>query len=195
MGLDSVELLMEFENYFKIQIPDSEAEKILTIQNMIDVVARHLNIEYVNAGMRDSIFKAVANFLQHEQNVNYPIQPNDKIANYLEVSDNEIWNNLGKAIGLLLPRPDNYDPQSTKLRHKFKKLIGWTPLYDWHSVTVGQFIDAVCARNYQQLLKGNILTSKYEIFIAIAGITVDKIGVDYFEVSPEKSFTSDLGVD
>lgn len=195
MGLDSVELLMEFENYFKIQIPDSEAEKILMIQDMIDIVARHLNIEYDNAGLRDSIFKAVANFLQHEQNVNYPIHLNDKIANYLKAGDNEIWNNLENAIGLLLPRPDNYDPQSTTLSNKFKRLIGWTPLYDWHSVTVGQFIDAICARNYQRLLKANTLTNKYEIFIAIAGITVDKIGVDYFEISSEKSFTSDLGVD
>ena len=32
MGLDSIELVMEIENYFGIQIPDAEAEKIYTIQ-------------------------------------------------------------------------------------------------------------------------------------------------------------------
>ena len=36
MGLDSVELVMEIENYFGIRIPDSEAEKIYTIQIMVD---------------------------------------------------------------------------------------------------------------------------------------------------------------
>jgi acyl carrier protein len=44
MGLDSVELLMDIENFFSIQIPDTEAEKIYTIQNMVDSVAAHLNI-------------------------------------------------------------------------------------------------------------------------------------------------------
>jgi len=37
--------------------------------------------------------------------------------------------------------------------------------------------------------------SKYEIYIAITKITVDKIGVDYSEMGIEKSFTDDLGVD
>ena len=40
-SLDTVELIMEFEKEFDLQIPDDEAEKITTVQQAIDyVVAR-----------------------------------------------------------------------------------------------------------------------------------------------------------
>ncbi len=39
MGLDSVELLVTFEEYFGIGIPDAEAETIFTVQDMTDVTA------------------------------------------------------------------------------------------------------------------------------------------------------------
>lgn len=44
MGLDSVELVMEIEKYFDIRIPDPDAEKIPTVQNMVDAVAGHPGI-------------------------------------------------------------------------------------------------------------------------------------------------------
>lgn len=44
MGLDSVELLISFENYFNIQVPDKEAEEIRTVQEMVDCVGSHLAI-------------------------------------------------------------------------------------------------------------------------------------------------------
>ncbi|MET3878712.1 phosphopantetheine-binding protein [Chitinophaga sp. OAE865] len=44
MGLDSVELLVTFEKHFGIGIPDAEAETIFTVQDMTDVIAKHLAI-------------------------------------------------------------------------------------------------------------------------------------------------------
>ncbi len=37
-SLDTVELVMAFEEEFGIEIPDEEAEKILTVQNAIDYI-------------------------------------------------------------------------------------------------------------------------------------------------------------
>ncbi len=37
-SLDTVELIMAFEEEFDIEIPDSEAEKIKTVQDVIDLV-------------------------------------------------------------------------------------------------------------------------------------------------------------
>jgi len=42
MGLDSVELIMKVEKTFNIQIPDQEAEKILTVGDLHQVVWQHL---------------------------------------------------------------------------------------------------------------------------------------------------------
>ncbi|MCR5085126.1 MAG: acyl carrier protein [Succinivibrionaceae bacterium] len=41
-SLDSVELVMNLENEFHIEIPDSEAEKINTVQSAIDYVKAHI---------------------------------------------------------------------------------------------------------------------------------------------------------
>ena len=40
-SLDSVELIMEFEKAFDIQIPDEDAEKINTVGAAIEYVAAH----------------------------------------------------------------------------------------------------------------------------------------------------------
>jgi acyl carrier protein len=37
-SLDTVELVMAFEEDFSIEIPDEDAEKILTVQNAIDYI-------------------------------------------------------------------------------------------------------------------------------------------------------------
>jgi acyl carrier protein len=42
-SLDTIELVMAFEEAFGIEIPDEDAEKIKTVQNAIDYVEAHVN--------------------------------------------------------------------------------------------------------------------------------------------------------
>ncbi len=42
-SLDTVELVMEFEEQFELSIPDEEAEKIQTVGQAIDYITAHLN--------------------------------------------------------------------------------------------------------------------------------------------------------
>ena len=42
-SLDQIELVMAFEEEFKINIPDEEAENIKTVQNAVEYVEAHLN--------------------------------------------------------------------------------------------------------------------------------------------------------
>ena len=42
-SLDTVELVMAFEEAFGIEIPDEDAEKIKTVQNAIDYVEARVN--------------------------------------------------------------------------------------------------------------------------------------------------------
>ena len=42
-SLDTVELVMEFEDEFETSIPDEEAEKILTVGAAIDYIMQHIN--------------------------------------------------------------------------------------------------------------------------------------------------------
>ena len=40
-SLDTVELVMAFEEEFGVEIPDEEAEKIATVQNAVDYIESH----------------------------------------------------------------------------------------------------------------------------------------------------------
>lgn len=42
-SLDTVELVMEFEDEFETSIPDEEAEKIQTVGQAIDFIKEHMN--------------------------------------------------------------------------------------------------------------------------------------------------------
>jgi acyl carrier protein len=43
-SLDTVELVMAFEEAFDIEIPDEDAEKIRTVQDAIDYIEKHAKV-------------------------------------------------------------------------------------------------------------------------------------------------------
>ncbi len=43
MGLDTVELVMAFEEAFDVEIPDDAAENIVTMRDVIDYVYAHID--------------------------------------------------------------------------------------------------------------------------------------------------------
>ena len=48
-SLDTVELVMAFEEAFDIEIPDEDAEKIRTVQDAVDYISKHGKAEIVDA--------------------------------------------------------------------------------------------------------------------------------------------------
>ena len=195
MGLDSVELLMEIENYFGIRIPDSEAEKIYTIQLMVDSVANHLNITSESMELRDKKFQQVVQSFQALGWTNEKVLLTDFVSNYIPTDNKKVWMDLENAINLSIPKIEIIRKGSTKISDKLKKLISWIPSYEWNEITMEQFVGAICANNYREVVDKKNIKTKYDIYVAVAGLTVDKIGIDYYEIAPDKSFTSDLGID
>jgi acyl carrier protein len=43
-SLDTVELVMAFEEAFDIEIPDEDAEKIRTVQDAVDYITKHAQV-------------------------------------------------------------------------------------------------------------------------------------------------------
>ncbi len=78
-----------------------------------------------------------------------------------------------------------------------KKFKNWLNLVkiDFETVTWKKYIDFILAFNLDKTVDPKSIRSKYEIYLAVMKITVDKIGVGYEEIGIEKSFTSDLGID
>jgi len=192
MGLDSVELLMETENFFKISISNEQAGKVYTVQNLVDVIAECLKIVSHEKGLQKEIFLRFANTLREVKNIQSEIQLSDKISNYLQVEEFTFFKEIADKIKLGIPCPSK---SGTDMLNKFKKLIHWAPNYDWEQLTVEDFVNAICAKNYILLIQPGNIKTQYEIYIAVQGITAEKLGIDYFEIAPDKSFTNDLGID
>ena len=195
MGLDSVELLMEIENYFGISIPDSEAERIYTVQLMVDSVASHLDITDESMELQNQIFQRIVLCIQDLGWTTKKIQLGDLVCEYIPQDNKAVWKDLRNSIELSIPEIEIIRSGGNKIGDQLKKLINWTPSYEWYQITFEQFVAAVCANNYNELIIKENIKTKYEIYVAVVGITVDKIGVDYYEVAPDKSFTTDLGID
>lgn len=195
MGLDSIELLIDIENYFGIQIPDAEAEKIYTVQNMVDAVASHLNISANSSALRDTVLKRVINALPLPATSTNHIRLTDTITTYLSPGNKASWVLFKNNLGLDVPEPDITDNNSNRFSDKLKRFIHRSPDYDGNTITFEEFVTAICASNYETLLDKKNVTTLYEIYVAIMAITVNKVGVEYYEIAPGKSFTTDLGVD
>ncbi|MCF1713269.1 hypothetical protein L0U88_01345 [Flavihumibacter sp. RY-1] len=150
MGLDSVELLMDIEDYFEITISDSEAEKIYTVQQMVDTVANLLNIKDETADLRDVILERVNYALIKLEITSDPINPSDFISSYLSPENKESWDAFVSELQIKVPKPETIKENRTKFLNKLIKAVHWIPLYDWRLITVKQFIDAICVMRSMQ---------------------------------------------
>lgn len=192
MGLDSVELLVSFENYFGITIPDQEAEKISRVSDMRDSVCRHLGITSSHTSLRDDVFAILRKALI-EAGINVS---NIHLTDYLKGVfnyDPEIWEQLERETGLRIPPFPT--PREDTFIDRLISRMAWKPKVDYDALTFSDFCDVICAANYQKLLNTRTLSSSYDVYIALMAITEDKIGVDFYEIKPDKRFTDDFGVD
>ena len=190
MGLDSVELLMEFEKFFGLIVPDRDAEKVITVGDMTELVSSQLQIESSAPLLREAIFRELVPLLRAEKE----ILLTDMVAAYLNPADKVRWNETAEKLRLSMPLPDTDSGQPSA----WKQLFGMelhAATYNWLSISFSRFADCIAAANYTAVVDPQHIRSKHDVYIAIMGITAEKQSIDYYEILPEKSFTSDLGID
>lgn len=194
MGLDSVELVVTVEAYFHIRIPNAEAAKINTLQNMVDIVAAQLNITSTDTKLQDTLFAKTTAAIHQVCTIADTIQLNSLVSKYISWGDKEKWNNIEKMLELVIPLPSIPHKGHSSLLTSIKKTL--PPIgYDPAKINFIQLIAAMGACNHQSLIAPSNITSKYEIFIAISGITAERMGIHYYEIAADKSFSNDLGID
>lgn len=191
MGLDSVELLMEFENYFGIRIPDSEAEETDTVQRMVDCVSIHLNITNGGEEFKENLLVKFSNAFQQTGIINKPLSWSDNLFQIIPSKDFETWDKVAKLLDSSIL---NARPKPEKKPPKLFVFLGINGMLRFQTLTTESFILAFCSQNYERLIESKKITNKFEIYIAIVGITSDKIGLDFHEIKPEKHFHKDLGI-
>lgn len=190
MGLDSVELIMDVEKHFSISIPDPEAEKAYSVGKLVDCVSKILGIDKYDFGLRDNTFSLIKASLERHFHDIPGFSLTSKVSGTLDFNDSTLIKSLEKDLDLELLRL-----YEKGFLDGLLKRLPFFGTIDSRSIMWKRYIDIILAQNLDKLTPPIQYKSKYEIYIAIMRITVDKIGVDYLEIGLEKSFTDDLGVD
>lgn len=194
MSLDSTELLMSLEDYLHISIPDLEAEKIVTIQDMVDTAAAYKGIAEKTSVFQAQLAERVNAALLDLNLIATPMGLEERVFLVLNPFQGSDWQRLCEILKLEVPKPEIKDPPKAGL---FKALRGiiWRVSYDWQAITLDQFLTVIAAANYTKLIDRESIRDQFELYCAILAVVVEKTGVDFYEVRPEKSFANDLGID
>ena len=185
MGLDIIELIVSFEKYFNIVIPDKEAEKLNTLGEVTRYICQSL---YITA-QYDRVYNTFYAFVR-EQLISNDIIPayfhsEDALHPYIDLSDKLVVQSLSKIIELPV---EQYKPYNFPFWHKMFT-------QDSGSISLAHFIECTAIYNYGELYESQHFISEQQVYLAVAMLTLDKAGVDIYELGRDKSFTNDLGMD
>lgn len=188
MGLDSVELVVEWEKYFKIEIPDKEAVKMETVQLAVDYISSQVNYSEQQTDIKEKIFEDFRNSVMG-MGIISTLDLSDAIFKIVPMNDTATWQRISLETKLETPEFS----MSGFLGNIVDKIFGEKD--DTDSTTLDRYIDVLAAVNYEKIIDRDHIQSKYEVMVAVIGITIEKIGVSPFEVYLNSSFTKDLGID
>ena len=193
MGLDSVELLQRIEKHFDISIPDKEAEKIITVSDMANSVAKRIAFNFNNKCKSQLLFYRLREYCARELN----FKPDKFTLGTLlsefipDANRLEIWKKMSKDLSIELPGLKKTDFRDSKY-YFTDKIFPSRPTI--MNRTVADFIGWILILNYESLINANDVFTLNEIEKIVMGITCNQIGVDVLEIKSDHSFVYDLGV-
>ena len=148
MSLDSVELVVSFEKYFNIEIDNRDAEKIRSVQELVDYVAGHLNISKHDSRLKTDLFEKIKSSLIQKGIADNSLVLHDKAFAIIKPENKELWVKLSEELALQIPKPNL---SNETLAMKMLSYV-WQPKYNWKTISFDQFITAICANNRMTLL-------------------------------------------
>ena len=102
MGLDSVELVMAFEEAFGIDIPDAVASEMITPRQTIDYVESRLATVPADHCLTQQIFYRLRRGLRNESGAGLSLSPTTKVHEIAEKREwPGLWTRIREAAGAL----------------------------------------------------------------------------------------------
>ena len=191
MGLDSVHLMMEIERAFEVTFSNQEAEKINTLSDCTNCIAK---LKKVNNSTDPKIQELRAMILSSCIKIGEleAFSPFQKIAHVINREQLHLIDAISHVTGLNIPKPKfGYINKDSFI----KKLLISKPNYNWEELTMNDFIDSILISNYKSFVNFKAPNSLDEIYFGIAGITSENMDISSYEIEPSKSFCNDLGID
>ncbi|WP_051166957.1 acyl carrier protein [Hymenobacter norwichensis] len=197
MGLDTVELVIAFEEYFQLAIPDQEAEKLNTVGEVAACVTQFKGLS-TDPARTAAYYMVLAKLLGCLQAVHQNPTEDTLLAALWPPGTANQTTALATCLQLEVPAlPSLGPPKQPKRTTWLQRLFG--PDYlaphpsDWSACTVADLADWILAQNYANLLPAP--ATLYEVQRATIGITSYCGGIDVPEIQLTDSFTNDLGMD
>ncbi|MDM1547789.1 hypothetical protein HX096_07935 [Empedobacter falsenii] len=154
MGLDIVELIMEFENHFNIRFKDEDIQKVSRVREVSNLICQMIDITSENKEELDSLYALFQNYFGNH------IQLTDKISNYLQVNNYQYLSNF----------------LNLKIKN-FTNLLKYVFLdyhfIKWENLTVEEFINAILITNCKHLFDNNLPKTQYQVYLIVGSITKD----------------------
>lgn len=195
MGLDSVDLIYELENYFQVAISDSLAESIGTVGELAAAVTqlRGLPHNAQRTAAHAQLLKQVMRCLPAD----FPAATAATLLADLGLLQSGQPVRRQMADCLMLKLPSVPAPPVFSTPDWLYRLFGVGPttpeLPPWLRATLADLTDWLLAAHYQVLLSDP--ATLYEVQHAVIGLTACKCGLNVSEIQLTDRFTSDLGID
>ncbi len=170
--------------FFGIEIPNQEAAKIDTLADAIQCISKLSQFTPTNTDLKKEVCEKLATAFLYLNFSSESLLSEDLIFAIPDEEQIENWQKLEGLTHLKLPLPQ-------------KSFFGKFITNNQHSkkITLDRYVDIVCAVNYKLLLGNRPVQNEYEVFVGLAGITIEKIGIDPFSIDLNKSFVNDYGLD
>ncbi|WP_313252487.1 hypothetical protein [Empedobacter sp.] len=176
MGLDTVELIMEFENHFNIRFKDEDIQKVSRVGEVSNLICQMIDTTSENKEEFNSLYISFQNYFGKD------ILLTDKISNYLQVNN---YQDLSNFLNLKIK---NY---SNILKYIFLDYH----FIKWENLTIEEFINAILITNCKHLFDNNLPKNRYQVYLIVGSIILDRIGCPVYDIQPYASITKDLRID
>ncbi len=181
MGLDTVEMVMEFEDEFGISIPDAEAEQLQTVGQTVDYIVKVLRGQMIGNDPEDWVCVSARRFYQVRRGLQESfgvarsrVRPRVAIAELIPPGEARgRWKSFTKEHGL--PRP----PFSLFTTGRFPR----------PKTTLGELIGRSRPGEYRNR-QGEVDADR--VWIRIREIVSDQMGVDLEEIQKHTHYMNDL---
>ncbi|MGL5235953.1 MAG: hypothetical protein ACRC8Z_14595 [Empedobacter falsenii] len=176
MGLDTVELIMEFENHFNIRFKDEDIQQISRVGEISNLICQMIDITSENKEEFNSLYALFQDYFGNH------IQLADKISNYLQINN---YQDLSNFLNLKIK---NY---SNILKYIFLDYY----FIKWEELTVEEFINAILITNCKHLFDNNSPKTQYQVYLIVGSIILDRIGCPVYDIQLYASITRNLRID
>lgn len=182
MGLDSVELVMAIEEEFGLDIPDRDAEKMITVGDVYEWLRVRLSTADPRACLTQRVFYKLRRALIENYNVSrHTISPDTRLTELLPLSVvEEGWPFLQMFIDLKTP--------PFKVANEF---LGYR--LSEQSLTMRELVQSLIKLNDEEFAPQH--ESEREIWDRLVRVFVRQANVRPEEVVLGASITRDLGID